>query len=83
MLIFFNKVTFNTNYCSIFLNFFQFFLVTYVLSHNILVQISINYGMVYCIIKCSTNVKYTAENTTKKMRQKNSVIINLILVKKI
>ena len=73
MLIFFNKVTFNTNYCSIFLNFFQFFLV----------QISINYCMVYCIIKCSTNVKYTAENTTKKMRQKNSVIINLILVKKI
>ena len=73
MLIFFNKITFNTNYCSIFLNFFQFFIV----------QIFINSCMVYCIIKCSTNVKYTSENTTKKMRQKNSIIINSILVKKI
>ena len=73
MLIFFNKITFNTNYYSIFLNFFQFFIV----------QISINYCMVCCIIKCSTNVKYTFENTTKKIRQKNSIIINSILVKKI
>ena len=56
MLIFFNKITFNTNYCSIFLNFFQFFIV----------QISINYCMMYCIIKSSTNVKYISENTTKK-----------------